>query len=337
MRRWALLISGALSLGTTACSSCGNEKTETGAVTPEPTTPSAPPTATPRRAHLPGPAGKVLTAALSLSLSDEQKTKLEDVDKPVSAPPDPAAQEAQRAASKALQTELTAQVRAGSIDAAKLEPLYDAVEKSSQPRLDLEAQAIAAVHAALTPEQRKAISDDLKTKQAAQQEKLKEVRAKAAAASADAGRPPRIAPEYARYTRSLELNDEQEKKVLAFGQREGGEESPQTVESRGHELALYEAFAKDDFDPKKLDLYNGKAARGPLEAASKVLAQLLPVLTAEQREKLALQLEKGPGAAMEGPGGLRRGLGNRLRPATDGKLEPRPLKLPPRPGDPHPH
>jgi hypothetical protein len=80
--------------------------------------------------------------------------------------------------------------------------------------------------------------------------------------------------------------------------------------------AVLTAFEGNAFDPKKLDLTGvpGKTPHEGLEKDVAFLGQLLPVLTPDQREKLASQRERsgmrrhpdgreGRGGPMGGPGG----------------------------------
>jgi Spy/CpxP family protein refolding chaperone len=61
--------------------------------------------------------------------------------------------------------------------------------------------------------------------------------------------------------------------------------------------AVLTAFEGASFDPKKLDLAGlpGKTRHEGLEKDTTFLSQLLPLLTPEQREKLAVQRERTNG------------------------------------------
>jgi hypothetical protein len=76
--------------------------------------------------------------------------------------------------------------------------------------------------------------------------------------------------------------------------------------------ALLTAFEKDGFDAKKVDVFDAKKARAPMDQELKLLGQLVPVLKPEQREKLAGKVEKGPS-----PHGKRGGMGGRPPPILE--------------------
>ncbi len=72
--------------------------------------------------------------------------------------------------------------------------------------------------------------------------------------------------------------------------------------------AVLTAFEADVFDAKKVDLLGspGKTPHEGLEKDTKFLSQLLPILTPEQREKLAAQREHS-GMHRHGEGRSGRG------------------------------
>jgi hypothetical protein len=76
--------------------------------------------------------------------------------------------------------------------------------------------------------------------------------------------------------------------------------------------ALLTAFEKDGFDAKKVDPFDAKKARAPMEIEMKLLGQLVPILKPEQRDKLAAKVEKGPS-----PHGKRGGMGGRPPPILE--------------------
>jgi Spy/CpxP family protein refolding chaperone len=123
-----------------------------------------------------------------------------------------------------------------------------------------------------------------------------------------------------RLTRGLDLDAEQQKKIDAIAAKDdtakGGK--PDTAEMKKNVEALLVAFEKDTFDPKKLEAFDPKKARGPMEQETKLLVQVVPILKPEQREKLAAKMEKGPSPhGRRAPGG---GFGHRpLEEQDDGE------------------
>ena len=116
-----------------------------------------------------------------------------------------------------------------------------------------------------------------------------------------------------RLTRGLDLDADQQKKVDAIIAKEDAAKAgrPDPAEMKKNVEAMLAAFEKDTFDAKKLDTFDVKKARAPMEQEAKLLAQLVPLLKPEQREKLAAKMEKGPSPH----GG--RGAGFRPRPLLE--------------------
>ena len=75
---------------------------------------------------------------------------------------------------------------------------------------------------------------------------------------------------------------------------------------RDRQETVLSAFEKDTFEAKKLALDDAKKARAPMEEQVKFLAQLVPILRSEQRDKLAKQMQKSEARNRHrGPGGDR--------------------------------
>jgi GTPase involved in cell partitioning and DNA repair len=107
--------------------------------------------------------------------------------------------------------------------------------------------------------------------------------------------------------RGIELDAEQQKKVDALAPKDDGKGGkPDMTEMKKRVEALLGAFEKDPFDAKKVDAFDVKKMRAPMEEETKLLGQLLPILKPEQRERLAEKMEKGPS-----PHGRRGGFGHR--------------------------
>lgn len=91
------------------------------------------------------------------------------------------------------------------------------------------------------------------------------------------------------------MDAEQTKKIDAIAANDDGKSGrPDPVEMKKRLEPLLVAFEKDTFDARKIDAFDPKKARGPMEQETKILTQVLPILKPEQREKLAARMEKGP-------------------------------------------
>ncbi len=236
-----------------------------------------------------GVAGMLFRAAHDLELKDAQKATVEKLadqlhEAPVTAGGAPGQPGAEM---KAYHAALVAQVRAGKIETAKLDPLQAAVDKGQQARKDKEAEALNGLYAALEPAQRKAL--------------VAAVRAKQAEHTEHKGEGPKAADRLAHLTKQLDLDAAQQKKLeplLAKDAPPVGHE-----EMKKHMDALLTAFEGDGFDAKKLETGGPAAGKGMAQHAQ-FLTALLPILKPEQREKLALGMEKQRGGGDHGePGG----------------------------------
>ncbi len=259
----------------------------------------------------------LLAEASALSdLTDAQKAtiaKLEEGLKP-EGPPGEMMKEMREA-----RAELVAGVRAGKIDLSKLEARRAEGEKGMMSRHDKEAEALNGLHAALQPAQRKALVAAVKD------HGLKDGGPRADDKKGDAARPAdkkRDPAELAkrrteRLGKQLELDADQQKKVQAIVAKDLPD--PAQVQLMRDEWkkkmeAFYTAFEGDAFDAKKLEFGPGamkdKRGKAPMTREAAFLAELLPILKPEQREKLAASLEKPrpmmmrPGMGGPGMGGM---------------------------------
>jgi Spy/CpxP family protein refolding chaperone len=269
-----------------------------------------------REAHG-GPGAMFFQAARTLDLKDDQKAKVDAAEKTAHAGATEASREAMKTAAKDLHTDLIAGVRAGKIDTSKLEPRFTAVEKVIGDSQAKDAEALTALHAALDTTQRKAVTANVRAKQALREEKMAHHEGMdAGMAAADGGKGGWTSKHSVdRLTHGLDLDADQQKKVDAIVAKEDaakpGPGRPDPAEMKKNVEAMLTAFEKDTFDAKKLDMFDAKKARGPMEQEAKLLAQLVPILKPEQREKLAAKMEKGPSPH----GG--RGAGFRPRPLLE--------------------
>lgn len=255
-----------------------------------------------RRGHG-GPSSMLFTAAKGLELKDDQKSKVEAAEKTARTGADDATRDAMKASSKELHADLVAGIKAGKIDAAKLEPRYAAIDKAAQVSHEKDVEALTALHGALDATQRKTVVADVRAKMAARENKME--RRDGGPGGPDGGRGPGAKRSFDRLTRGLELDAEQQKKVDAIVAKDDGKGGrPDPIEMKKRIDTLLAAFEKDTFDAKKVEAFDSKKARGPMDHEAKVLAQLVPILKPEQREKLAAKMEKGPN-----PHGRRGGHG----------------------------
>ena len=266
-----------------------------------------------RRNRSQGVAARLLDQADDIELTEEQKTTVEGIQK--DARPEPGSGEA---AWKDLHAEIVAGVKAGKLDTGKIAANMASLGKALQASLTKEAEALNALHAALEPEQRKAVVAAVRAEQAKQA-----ARAEKRAEHAGEKDPPQAAAErnkkkLDRVTTQLDLDAAQQKKVEAILAKDRDEAmTPAAMKAahgetkKQHDAAL-SAFEADVFDAKKLEGIGGPATkngRGPLFGEVSFLTQLLPVLRPEQREKLAASMDRpwGMGRPGDHPGGHRFG------------------------------
>ena len=226
-----------------------------------------------RRAHMMGPASMFFRAAGHLAdLDAGQKTKLEELEGGFKKGPPPAE-------TAVYHTELSAQIKAGKIDKAKLEPLQAAAEKVMIARHDKEVEALNALHALLKPGQRTALVAAIKAKKHGHHE-----------GGAMHGK---SKDRLTHLTKDLKLDDAQQKQVEAILPKDDPKADGEEWKKRSE--AMLTAFEKDDFDAKKQDMFTkmGESMKGKGPMDPGFLDKLLPILKPEQRDALAVKL--GPG------------------------------------------
>lgn len=248
-----------------------------------------------------GAVGALFRSVNSVDLKPGQKETLEkiaadlrDADKTARESGDGGA----RSDIKQAHEELVAAVKAGKVEPAKMEPHYAAIEKAAKAHQEREAEALNKLWAAMEPAQRKEMVSSIRKVETRRADRTR------MHDRPDAGRPNAGRARLERLTRGAELDPEQRKKVEAIQPKEdkagsGHEEAKKQMD------ALLTAFEGDAFDAKKLESSNAKEARTQLEEQVKYLAQLVPVLKPEQRERVARNLTRGP----EGGRGEHRGGG----------------------------
>jgi Spy/CpxP family protein refolding chaperone len=235
--------------------------------------------------------GLILRSARETSLTQEQKdaisaiqTKLHEEEPPLSA-------------LAAYQTDLVAGIRAGKLDVTQLETDYAAIDKNLLARDDKQADSLDAVHAALDAPSRTAIV----TAARARLDAMFRPRPERDAGAPEAGEAPLwVKHRLGRVRAEVGLDEAQMPKVEAMVLKVGvppsaSEALRDQVHKHGDELLT--AFEKEDFDAHKLDLSPTGSKVSPhatLEREARLVALVLPILTAEQRDKLANIRQRRP-------------------------------------------
>jgi Spy/CpxP family protein refolding chaperone len=230
-----------------------------------------------------GLAGVFFRAALEGDLTDDEKAAIDKIEEPIRSDLGP------RHEMAAFHADLVSSLKLGRFDNAKIQADEAAVAKASQGRQDDQATALNSLHETLTADQRKAVAEAIKTAQAAHDHPPPPM--------SDAGASEWAAHRLERMKSQLVLDMDQQKEVAAVLARNAP--PPASVVQAHFDAAkkqmdtLLAAFEKDTFDAKKLDL-SASPGHKPTEAMDrqvKYLQQLLPILTAGQRDRLAASIE----------------------------------------------
>jgi Spy/CpxP family protein refolding chaperone len=269
-----------------AAASAGSAATAIASATPPPSAPPRP-DARPHGRDPGGPVGTLFRGARELQLSDAQKATLDALEAQRDAPEPPSDD------FKNLQADIISGIRAGKLDATKLQADFANVDKTMAARQAKEADALSGLYAALDATQRAALVAAVGTKQAARDAQF------AAHSEMDAGGSPEWTKRRLdRLTAQLGLDAAQQKSAAAILAKGGDAMSPAAMhemrdEGKKRLDAVLTAFEGSTLDAKKLVLSGvpGKTAHEGLEKDTTFVSQLLPILTPEQREKLAAQRE----------------------------------------------
>jgi Spy/CpxP family protein refolding chaperone len=238
----------------------------------------------------------MVRAAQGLDLKDAQQATVDKLEAELDV------DDGARAELEALHDELIAGVKAGKVDATKIDPRVASIQKTIQARLDKEAAAVNALYTALEPSQRKAVTTDLRAKQ-----EEREARFAATTKDAGAASPDLAKRRLERLTKVLDLDPAQQTKVQAI--LAGMPAPPDLRAERNKQTeALLTAFEGETFDAKKLDAFKPGAAKARVgvDREAQFLSQLVPVLKPEQRDVLAARLDQGK----QGGGPMRGNLGH---------------------------
>jgi hypothetical protein len=180
------------------------------------------------------------------------------------------------AARAKLGAELASEVRAGKIDESRIQPLVQqiaAARAASRPAIQ---QAMNTLHDTLDASQRQALVDAMHAHRGEHRGMMREHMAK-------------IADE-------LGLTEAQRESIKAAMHAERGEHRGHArgehAEGKQHMQALATAFVSDDFDAAALNVGAHDGMEKHFEKRmTRLLEAAVPVLTADQREKLAAKIE----------------------------------------------
>jgi hypothetical protein len=237
------------------------------------------------RHHMRGAAGMLFHAAKSLELTSDQQSTVESLTTSLHAE-NPAA----KAAGQALHTALVAGVRAGKVDLVALQPLQAAVQAAHQAHAAREVTALNGLYAALPAAQRQALVANVRARQAQRQERWAEHQEEAAA-----GNPGEMRMAHLTDTLALDANQQVtvSKITVAQEQPTAASWTAKREAMQARTEALLTAFASDSFDASTLQIGGPVAVAGAAHGQNHAafLAQLVPVLRADQRETLAASME----------------------------------------------
>jgi hypothetical protein len=244
--------------------------------------PSSPPM------HHRGLVGMFFRAALDAGLSDDAKASIEKLEEPLHE------DTGTRHEMNAVHTDLIASLKEGKMETSKLQADEVAFAKASATLLDEQAAALSGLHDALSPEQRKTVADSVRAAQTTRERPP---------SASDGGAPEAVARRLAHMKSQLVLDEDQQRQVGAILAHEAL--SPSALQARFEANkkqveAAAAAFEKDSFDAKKLDLASvpGKKPSDSIDRQVRYIGAILPILTAGQRDRLALFMEHprgGPG------------------------------------------
>jgi Spy/CpxP family protein refolding chaperone len=264
-----------------------------------------------------GVAQMLVNEASELQLDAAKKAKVEDLQKQMRA-------EMPREEMKALHDEIVAEIKANKIDQAKIDAKQADVEKAMKAHHDKQTDALNQLHATLDEGQRKAVVAKVREDMKKRDERMAKWKEKAKDKEADKDKGKDMKKGFSGHlAKELDLTEAQQKKVEAIAPKDDKAAMPDWDAMKKHEDAILDAFEKDGFDAKKLEMpAEAKKFHGPMDA--KFLSQLLPILDQKQRDKLADDMSKmgdmhgkpgmmhgpgmGHGPGMMGPGGAPSGM-----------------------------
>jgi len=295
----ALLIAAVLA--TPACDKSDSTSTQsnplpgsatTAAVAPS--TSAIPPAAASSVAEEPGPGrgpghggidGMFFRATKDLALTPDQQTKV-DALKQSLRDRDTSPQDAM----KALHADLVSEVRAGKMDPTKVKVDETAIDAAMTTMHDKQAKALDGLHGILDAGQRRTVTDAIRARWAAHDK----------GGDADAGAADWSKKRVDRMTTDLGLDATQQTQLAALIAKQNSAVAMKAMHdaSKAQMDALLTAFAGDTFDASKAlpTTMGGKTPHDMIDRHITFLTQLVALLHPDQRDKLATQMEKVPGA-----------------------------------------
>lgn len=261
------------------------QATEPAAAAPAAETPAAAEHGHRHGHHARRQAAMMIHAARDLDLTDAQKATVDQLSQQLHGQRGEA-----RGEHQAMHTALVEGVRAGNVDMSRLAPLQAAADQRQKAHAAREAAALDGLWAALQPAQRQALVASVRERQANRQARWEGKRAEGETGGWQKQR-------LAHLTSQLGLDATQEQQVSALLGK-GDRPAPGAMQARHQDQkarteAMLMAFAGASFQASKLDLApaaEGRMGRGQHNA--QFLAQLVPILRADQREKLAASMVK---------------------------------------------
>ncbi len=235
--------------------------------------------------------GLMLRAGREAQLSPEQKNATADIQQKLRD------EEPALTALTDYQSDLVTEIRGGKLDAERLAGDYVAIDKGLVARQDKQADAINALHSALDKEGRSAVAGAARARLAAMFRPRPEPVLEAGVPEGGA-EAPWVKHRLGRVKVELGLEDPQVPKVTALLVKVAvPPASTEALKSviRAHAEDMLTAFEQDTFDAHKLDLSSTGGKGSPhasLERETNFVGQLLPILTPEQREKLATMRQR---------------------------------------------
>lgn len=218
----------------------------------------------------------------TLGVSPEQTAAVEKIQVDLRSKLEPA-----RAADQAFMSLLADGIAAGSIDKAKVDVSIAKIAATTTKAQAASEEALRELHGVLTPPQRAALVDKIDAHWHVWED---------ANETAEATEPAHESGRLAHLTRELSLTPEQVEKIKTSMHAAG---SPNMKYDRKEVQARVEAFGAafsgESFDPKALhakgtDVVDAHLASGGATRMAHFLEAVTPVLTADQRAKLAQTL-----------------------------------------------
>jgi Spy/CpxP family protein refolding chaperone len=213
------------------------------------------------------------------------------------------------ASKKALFQKLVTDTVAGSIDPLSYDGLFQSIEKARQDQLDVQRKLLADLHALLSPEQRKALSDEARLRQGKYAMRAKKKAGMCAPGQecpenrktkAQTSALERFKTTGLRLSDGLKLSPEQQTKIDELIKELSSKfEPPKTPEVAAEEeksrfSTTFGAFENDTLDPGALllEAQPGLNKWGEMKMQVEYLARLLVVLTPEQQQLVGEKLKQ---------------------------------------------